>query len=167
LLKKIVFFASLILIDWLTKFTIKKYFFPGEIKKDFKKIFNLFDAVILNLVYVTEEKNSFFYSESIRPYSIVFAIFFLLFLILLIIDEPKKEQPKKEQKEQFLLVCCFAGLVGNIFEGLFSGSVVRFIEVELLFLGKTHYFPAFNVADIYFYIGLFGGLFIKHIFQKR
>ncbi|MCX8587893.1 MULTISPECIES: signal peptidase II [unclassified Gilliamella] len=68
---------------------------------------------------------------------------------------------KRQQKlENFSLSLILGGALGNLFDRLYHGFVVDFLDVNF---GSWHY-PTFNIADCAICIGI--GLFILNSYKK-
>jgi signal peptidase II len=153
------FFLFLFFIDWVTKHTVQKYFFYGEKKK----IFDLFNKIIFNLVYVRNKGVSFgFLSDKINSYKLALALSFVSFLIVLFLFYMLLKT--RSMKEKFCYIFTISGSLGNIFDRVTSGSVVDFVQIGLSLSGKTHCWPAFNMADSFIFLGVFG-LIIMNFFK--
>ena len=76
----------------------------------------------------------------------LFVVVFAVFALFLIWEFPKKRLPFT-MLDRWLLVCIFAGGVGNMIDRLRFGYVVDMIEVEFM------RFAVFNVADCFITCG--------------
>ena len=88
-----------------------------------------------------------------------FALVVLLVITVILLrgDRSATQSPILRAGLGFVL----GGAFGNLFDRIFSGSVTDFIEVH----AGTHYFPAFNVADIAINIG--AGLLLLDMWLTR
>lgn len=68
--------------------------------------------------------------------------------------------PKKTRLFTLSVASIVTGALGNLFDRVVYGHVVDFITVHWR---STHYFPSFNVADIFITVGT--GLLILHILK--
>lgn len=68
--------------------------------------------------------------------------------------------PKKTRLFTLSVASIVTGALGNLFDRLVYGHVVDFITLHWR---NTHYFPSFNVADIFITLGT--GLLILHILK--
>ena len=90
----------------------------------------------------------------------LFAIIFLLFTGAVIWDLVKKSMPFTKL-ERWLIVCIYAGGLGNMIDRVRLGYVVDMIETKFMV------FPVFNVADCFITCGCI--LMILHLifFNKK
>jgi signal peptidase II len=57
------------------------------------------------------------------------------------------------------------GALGNVFDRIRYGHVIDFIDVHLIYKGKDHHWPTFNVADIAICVGV--GLMAIDMFTSK
>lgn len=82
------------------------------------------------------------------------AIFFLIFIFY--------KQKECTIKKTIIIAMIFGGALGNIYDRIFRGFVVDFIDV---YLHKYHW-PVFNIADSFVTIGLLA-IFYYQILKKE
>jgi len=139
----------LILLDQVTKITIKKTFLYGQVKA-FGSYFNL------TLVYNKGAAFSFLANESGWQRYFFTGIGLLAALIIIFMLKRHAGQ----RLFCFSLALILGGAIGNVIDRLFYGHVIDFLDFHV---GSWH-FPAFNVADSAICIG--AALFILDEFRR-
>ena len=102
--------------------------------------------VIPGLFHLTYVRNTGAAFSIFQGMQWLFALIFLVFTALVIWDLVKKAMPFTKL-ERWLIVCIYAGGLGNMIDRLRLGYVVDMIEVEFM------NFPVFNVADCFITCG--------------
>ncbi len=141
--KNLVFYLTLCLVflaDQATKYIVKKTFQQGEVLKLLP---------FFNLTYVENKGIAFgiFHrggelKQIILLLSTVFAIALLFYLFYSIKDDSKK------RAVVFGLIA--GGALGNLYDRVFYGAVVDFLEIYY----KSFHWPVFNIADTFITIGI-------------
>lgn len=131
----IVFVASLILIDQLTKFAIRVHFSLHESVPVINGLFSI--------TYIRNPGAAFGFlanaGEMIRrPFLLIMPIGICLVLLLLI-----RQIWNKNKLLEIAYCLVMAGAIGNLIDRFYFGYVVDFLD----FYYNNHHFPAFNVAD--------------------
>lgn len=139
----------LILLDQVTKITIKKTFLYGQVKA-LGSYFNL------TLVYNKGAAFSFLANESGWQRYFFTGIGLLAALIIIFMLKRHAGQ----RLFCFSLALILGGAIGNVIDRLFYGHVIDFLDFHV---GSWH-FPAFNVADSAICIG--AALFILDEFRR-
>ena len=111
--------------------------------------------VIPGLFHLTYVRNTGAAFSIFQGMQWLFALIFLVFTALVIWDLVKKAMPFTKL-ERWLIVCIYAGGLGNMIDRLRLGYVVDMIEVEFM------NFPVFNVADCFITCGCI--LLLIHLF---
>ena len=111
------------------------------------------DAVpgLFHLTYVQNTGAAF---SMLRGAQWLFALIFLVLTVAVVWDMVKKVMPFT-RLERWLVVCIYAGGLGNMIDRVRLGYVVDMIEVEFI------RFPVFNVADCFITCGCV--LLIAHL----
>ena len=102
--------------------------------------------VIPGLFHLTYVRNTGAAFSIFQGMQWLFALIFLVFTALVVWDLVKKAMPFTKL-ERWLIVCIYAGGLGNMIDRLRLGYVVDMIEVEFI------NFPVFNVADCFITCG--------------
>ena len=103
-------------------------------------------AAIPGLFHFTYVQNTGAAFSSLQGMHWLFALVLLIFAGFIIWEFPKKRMPFT-MPDRWLLVCIFAGGVGNMIDRLRFGYVIDMIEVEFM------RFAVFNVADCFITCG--------------
>ena len=102
-----------------------------------------------NIFYIRNQGAAFSFLSQVswrRPFFIsvsLFASLVILFAFRKLRDDQKLAQ--------LSLAMIFSGAVGNLIDRIRLGEVIDFIQVYW----RTHYWPAFNVADSFICVGVF------------
>ena len=110
--------------------------------------------VIDGLFHLTYVQNTGAAFSSFQGMQWLFALIFVIFTVYLIWEFSGKRMPFTSF-ERWLMVCIYAGGLGNMIDRLRFGYVVDMIEVEFI------NFPVFNVADSFITCGCI--LLIAHL----
>ena len=102
--------------------------------------------VIPGLFHLTYVRNTGAAFSIFQGMQWLFALIFLVFTALVIWDLVKKSMPFT-RLERWLIVCIYAGGLGNMIDRLRLGYVVDMIAVDFID------FPVFNVADCFITCG--------------
>ncbi|MBT3464311.1 signal peptidase II [archaeon] len=129
-LKFILIVALFVFLDQISKFFIRTNMYIG-------KSIPLFENV-LHMTYVTNTGISFGMLKGNNFLFIIISIAVFIFFILNI-----KEFTDSKLGAAFI----FSGIIGNVTDRIFLGSVVDFIDFRV--------FPIFNFADSFINIGVF------------
>lgn len=138
---------SIIALDQLTKYYALECL-PGRNAVAIFPGFNLF------LTYNHGVAFSLFYNLGLNTPWILIAFTSILSLILLILMIKTKIT---ELQKQIALVLMLGGALSNLFDRVYYGAVIDFIDV---YIGHYHW-PVFNVADCSICLGAFLLLLIK------
>ena len=103
-------------------------------------------AAIPGLFHFTYVQNTGAAFSSLQGMHWLFALVLAVFAGFIIWEFPKKRMPFT-MLDRWLLVCIFAGGVGNMIDRLRFGYVIDMIEVEFM------QFAVFNVADCFITCG--------------
>ena len=103
-------------------------------------------AVIPGLFHLTYTQNTGAAFSMLRGAQWFFALIFLLLTVAVVWDMVKKTMPFT-RLERWLIVCIYAGGLGNMIDRLRLGYVVDMIELEFM------QFAIFNVADCFITCG--------------
>ena len=98
---------------------------------------------LFHLTYVQNTGAAF---SMLRGAQWLFALIFLVLTVAVVWDMVKKVMPFT-RLERWLVVCIYAGGLGNMIDRVRLGYVVDMIEVEFI------RFPVFNVADCFITCG--------------
>jgi signal peptidase II len=132
--------AFFFLLDQLSKFIVVKFLAPHHSVKVLS---------FLHLTYVTNTGTiwGLFPEKNILFIIIIIAIIFLLVFFL-----------REHVDNTFAVLLILSGALGNLFDRIFRGGVVDFIDLG--------FWPVFNLADSYVTIGIVV-LLIQNIFHRR
>jgi signal peptidase II len=144
---------SVVLLDQITKsFVLKEFLYSDHNAIFVTNFFNL----VLTFNYGVSFGIFPAHDSLIRYW---FIIIFIITLISVISFWWFKEENKFEKISYTMIV---GGGVGNIIDRLTIGSVVDFLDFHIHDL----HWPAFNVADSFIVIGVFGLIFKQLFFDK-
>ena len=118
--------SSIVFLDQLSKFIIKKNFVVDESVPITNKIFHL--------TYVTNSGSAFGLFKGFNILFIIFSIF-VIFIIPNLLKKIKNEQRVLQVSVGLLL----GGTIGNLVDRILYGFVVDFIDFR--------FWPVFNIAD--------------------
>ena len=110
--------------------------------------------VIPGLFHLTHVHNTGAAFSAFQGMQWLFALIFVIFTVAVIWDMIKKSMPFTKL-ERWLIVCIYAGGLGNMIDRLRFGYVVDMIEVDFM------HFPVFNVADCFITCGCI--LLVAHL----
>jgi len=116
--------------------------------------------VIPGLFHLTYVQNTGAAFSMLEGKQWLFAIIFLVFTVAVIWELIRKSMPFT-QLERWLIVCIYAGGLGNMIDRVRLGYVVDMIEVEFI------RFPIFNVADCFITCGCILMLLHLIFFNKK
>jgi len=128
------------LLDQVSKFFVIRYLAPVNEIKIFSFFYLTYQENTGAAFSILSGKNSFFIFISLLI--IVILIFWLI----------------KEKKYNFSFALIFGGALGNLFDRIFRGKVIDFLDFRI--------WPVFNFADIVITLGIFL-IFLSVISQKR
>ena len=111
----------------------------------------------LGLTYVQNTGAAF---SMLRGAQWLFALIFLVLTVAVVWDMVKKAMPFT-RLERWLVVCVYAGGLGNMIDRVRLGYVVDMIEVEFM------NFAVFNVADCFITCGCIGLMLHLIFFNKE
>ncbi len=129
------------LLDRITKFFILKNIQLGE-SINFK---------LFSITHVLNTGTLFGMFKNVSWFFITFAIIVSIYLIL--------KHSTFENKVQPFLGLILAGALGNLYDRIFYGAVIDFIDF--------HFWPVFNVADSAIVIAVFGLLLHEYVLTKH
>ncbi len=144
--------ALVFIIDQLTKVIVKKSFFPGEIVRVLP---------FLNLTFVENKGIAFglFHDGGdIKQYVLLVFTIIAIAVLIYMFYALKDNSSKRAVMFGFIM----GGALGNLYDRLFHGAVVDFIEVYY----RTFHWPVFNMADTFITIGI-AFIFYFQIFKKE
>lgn len=116
--------------------------------------------VIDGLFHLTYVQNTGAAFSMLQGMQWLFALMFLLLTVAIIWDFTKKSMPFTKL-ERWLIVCIYAGGLGNMIDRLRLGYVIDMIEVEFIT------FPVFNVADCFITCGCIALMLHLIFFNKE
>src|SRR5580658_5606697 len=100
-------------------------------------------------------------SENVRrPFFLLVSVAAIAFIVTLY----RRLQPK-QRALRWGLPLVLGGALGNVLDRIRYGHVIDFIDVHLVWKGKDHHWPTFNVADIAICIGV--GLMAIDMFTSK
>jgi signal peptidase II len=142
----LLFFIFLFLVDLTTK-----YVASNNIKYGFNNGIEIFSFFKLTYVHNYGAAFSFLSNQDIGKYLFIFiGIAFSIYALFGIL--------KSENRiEKYTLATILSGALGNLYDRVFYGYVIDFIDFDFGFYN----FPVFNFADIFIFLGLFIFVFIK------
>lgn len=112
-------------------------------------------SAIPGLFHLTYVQNTGAAFSMLRGAQWFFALVFLVLTVAIVWDMVKKSMPFT-RLERWLIVCIYAGGLGNMIDRVRLGYVVDMIRTEFI------NFPVFNVADCFITCGCI--LLLLHIF---
>jgi signal peptidase II len=95
-----------------------------------------------------------------RPFFLLVSVAAIAFIMALY----RRLQPN-QRALKWGLPLVLGGALGNVFDRIRYGHVIDFIDVHLVFRGKDHHWPTFNVADIAICVGV--GLMAIDMFTSK
>lgn len=99
--------------------------------------------------------------ESIRrPFFLMVSALAIGFIVTLF----SRLQPR-QRSLRWGLPLVLGGALGNVFDRIRYGFVIDFIDVHVMYEGKDHHWPTFNVADIAICVGV--GLMALDMFASK
>ncbi len=145
----------LLVIDQVTKWLVLQQIPPGAEVPVIQGFFSL--------VHVTNTGAAFGLFQNNNLFFIVLAVAALITLFFLLIRDSQTTDPKKRLKllTKIALSLLAAGVLGNLIDRLFRGSVVDFLNFYI----REYVWPSFNVADSCICIA--AGLLILGSFLNR
>ena len=132
----------LVLLDQVSKYFIKKYFFPFTNITIIKGFFNLIYVKNKGVAFGLLSNLPFIFKKIFLIWIPSFACLALIFYILF-----AKKISKKAIIGYTLII---AGAIGNLIDRICYGYVVDFFDLYY----KNYHWPAFNFADSYITIGI-------------
>ncbi len=139
-------FIFLFLIDFVTK-----YIASNNIEYGFNNGIEIFSFFNLTYVHNYGAAFSFLSNQDIGKY--LFMFFGAAFSVYALFGIFKS----KIILEKYTFSIILSGALGNLYDRVFYGYVIDFIDFDLGFYN----FPVFNFADVFIFLGLFIFLFIK------
>ena len=116
--------------------------------------------VVPGLLHLTYVQNTGAAFSMLRGAQWLFALIFLVLTVAVVWDMVKKAMPFT-RLERWLVVCVYAGGLGNMIDRVRLGYVVDMIEVEFM------NFAVFNVADCFITCGCIGLMLHLIFFNKE
>ena len=116
--------------------------------------------VVPGLLHLTYVQNTGAAFSMLRGAQWLFALIFLVLTVAVVWDMVKKAMPFT-RLERWLVVCIYAGGLGNMIDRVRLGYVVDMIEVEFM------NFAVFNVADCFITCGCIGLMLHLIFFNKE
>ena len=116
--------------------------------------------VVPGLLHLTYVQNTGAAFSMLRGAQWLFALIFLVLTVAVVWDMVKKAMPFT-RLERWLVVCVYAGGLGNMIDRVRLGYVVDMIEVEFM------NFAVFNVADFFITCGCIGLMLHLIFFNKE
>ena len=116
--------------------------------------------VVPGLLHLTYVQNTGAAFSMLRGAQWLFALIFLVLTVAVVWDMVKKAMPFS-RLERWLVVCVYAGGLGNMIDRVRLGYVVDMIEVEFM------NFAVFNVADCFITCGCIGLMLHLIFFNKE
>ena len=116
--------------------------------------------VVPGLLHLTYVQNTGAAFSMLRGAQWLFALIFLVLTVAVVWDMVKKAMPFT-RLERWLVVCIYAGGLGNMIDRVRLGYVVDMIEVEFM------NFAVFNVADCFITCGCIGLMLHLICFNKE
>ena len=156
LLNPFVITAFAIIIDQLSKFYMKDFlYYKLSGYKIFSIDFENWQLVELKLYYLLNKGISFSFlsSQDQTPLIVLTSIISIVLCVWI--------SRVWNQSTALFLSLVLGGAIGNIFDRIYHGGVVDFISFSF----GGYYFPAFNPADVFIFIGVALILF-EDIFAK-
>ena len=152
--KKLFNFLFIILIfglDQVSKYLVLDYF-----SKSSDQIFVVNSLLSINLIWNNGIAFGFFQFRDPLYYNII--SFFIFVILIFIIWLSFKS--KGLEKISYLMI--LGGGLGNLFDRLYHGSVIDFIDLNY----KSFHWFVFNIADIFISVGVFA-LILVELFRKK
>jgi len=139
-------FVFLFFVDFITKNIAS-----NNIKYGFNNGVEIFSFFKLTYVHNYGAAFSFLSNQDIGKYLFIFfGIFFSVYALFRIFKS-------KSIVEKYTLSIILSGALGNLYDRVFYGYVIDFIDFDFGFYN----FPVFNFADVFIFLGLFIFVFIK------
>ena len=147
--KFLINFLSIIIIFLLDR--VSKFYVISQTEEILSS--NLFTSKFLNISLIWNEGIAFgllsfdhehFYNFLTILITIVVIVIFIMIW-------------KNEGLKRYSLIMILGGALGNLYDRVFYGYVIDFIDFDFGFYN----FPVFNFADVFIFLGLFIFVFIK------
>lgn len=153
--RNFIFFSTIFLVfflDQITKYIVKKTFISGEVIKILP---------FLNLTFVENKGIAFgilHRGGDLKQLIILISTIFAIILLFYLFYSVKNFTIKRAIIFGFIA----GGAFGNLYDRVFYGAVVDFIELYY----KRFHWPVFNVADTFITVGIIL-IFYFHIIKKE
>ena len=133
--------ALVITIDQITKYYAVSYLSPYD-------SYQIGSMLSFTLAYNTGAAFSFLVNTGLwhHWFLAIFSATVSLILIILLI-----RMPSDDKLQAAAISCIVGGALGNLYDRLFLGYVIDFIDVYY----RNHHWPIFNLADSFICIGAF------------
>lgn len=142
----LLFFVFLFFIDFTTK-----YIASSNIKYGFNNGIEIFSFFKLTYVHNYGAAFSFLSNHDIGKYLFIFVgVAFSIYALFGIFKS-------ENIVEKYTLSIILSGALGNLYDRVFYGYVIDFIDFDFGFYN----FPVFNFADVFIFLGLFIFVFVK------